>query len=58
METLIGIKQVSKMLGVCEGTLRVWDNEKKLIAIRTRGNHRRYRLSDIVKIQEDKNESN
>lgn len=58
MEILISIKQASKMLGVCVGTLRIWDNEKKLVAIRTKGLHRRYRLSDIIKIQGGENDKN
>ena len=54
METLISLKQAAEMLGVCTETLRIWDNEKKLKANRTKGGHRRYRLSDIIKLQKAK----
>ena len=47
MDKFISIKEVSTMLGVSAKTLRRWDKEGKLIASRTLGNHRRYKLSDI-----------
>lgn len=50
-ETLIGIKRASEMLGICTDTLRSWDKSGKLIAVKTMGGHRRYRLSDIQKLQ-------
>ena len=52
MDTLISITKAAKILGVCAETLRVWDNENKLKAVRTKGGHRRYRLSDIKKMME------
>ena len=36
------------MLGVSKDTLRNWDKSDKLKSIRTEGNHRRYKLSDIL----------
>lgn len=50
MEELIGIKEAAKRLNVTKHTLRVWDNEKKLLAVKTIGGHRKYRISDIEKI--------
>ena len=50
-EQLIGIEEARKLLGVCQGTLRDWDKQKYLVPVRTPGGHRRYRLSDIAKIQ-------
>ena len=54
MEELIGIKKAAHMLGVDPETLRNWDNNGQLKAIRTKGGHRRYKLSDIQKLQNDK----
>jgi len=52
MDTLVSITKAAKFLGVCAETLRVWDNEGKLKAVRTKGGHRRYKLSDIEKMME------
>lgn len=51
---LLNINQVAKILGVVPTTLRRWDNNGKLKAIRI-GNkrgvgERRYRREDIIKI--------
>jgi putative resolvase len=53
MERLINIKKASQMLGVCPLTLRKWDNAGKLKAVRTKGGHRRYRESEIRRLQND-----
>ena len=47
---LLKIKEAAKMLGVSPTTLRKWDNEGKLVAIKIseRGD-RRYRKEDIEK---------
>lgn len=39
---LISLKEAAKTLGVSEQTLRNWDNDGKLKALRTPGNVRRY----------------
>ena len=44
---LIDIADAAERLGVDVNTLRRWDNTGKLKAIRTLGNHRRYRLEEI-----------
>ena len=46
-QQLLTIKQTSDLLGVTTTTLRDWDKSGKLTPIRTKGGHRRYRLSDI-----------
>jgi putative resolvase len=50
MSKLINIKEASELLGLNPKTLRRWDDEGKLKAIRTFGNHRRYKLEDIEAI--------
>lgn len=49
-EKLMTIKQVCTALNVSIQTLRLWDESGKLSAIRTVGNHRRYKQSDIYKL--------
>lgn len=49
-EKLMTIKQVCTALNVSIKTLRLWDESGKLSAIRTVGNHRRYKQSDIYKL--------
>ena len=48
-EKLLTIGQVSVQLNVAIKTLRLWDKQGKLLAIRTPGNHRMYKESDIKK---------
>ena len=50
MDKLLTIKEVQKMLNVSKTTLQRWDNNGKLIAVRTEGGHRRYKESDINKL--------
>ena len=51
---LIGIKEVAELLSVSPATLRRWDNEGKLSAIKIseRGD-RRYKKEDIKKFLEN-----
>lgn len=51
MDELISISKTSTMLGVAQSTLREWDYKGILKPVRTGGGHRRYRLADIIKIQ-------
>lgn len=46
-ELLLSIDEASRLMGVCENTLRNWDIEGKFKAARTLGNHRRYSLTAI-----------
>ena len=50
MDRLLTLKETGKLLNVSKQTLQRWDNSGKLIAVRTKGGHRRYKLSDIEKI--------
>lgn len=47
MERLLTIGQVAKQLNVTIKTLRLWDESGELTAVRTPGQHRMYRQSDI-----------
>lgn len=51
MDQLISIGKAAKHLGVTVQTLRVWDDGGRLKAVRTEGGHRRYRLSEVQKLQ-------
>lgn len=57
MDRLLTLKETGKLLNVSKQTLQRWDNSGKLIAIRTEGGHRRYKLSDIENIM-NKNKNN
>lgn len=50
---LVGIGEASEMLGVSKGTLREWDRDGTLVPVKTVGNHRRYKVSDIERINGD-----
>ncbi len=47
MDRLLTIKEVAELLSISTKTLRTWDNEGKLKAIKTVGGHRKYLESDI-----------
>ena len=51
METLISVSEAAKQLGVSVYALRLWDRNGKLVALRTAGGHRRYRQSDVIRLQ-------
>lgn len=46
-DKLLTIKQTAEILGVSTETLRNWDKNKSLPSIRTKGKHRRWKMSDI-----------
>lgn len=46
-DRLLSIQKVAKILDVHMDTLRYWDADGKLLALRTPGGHRRYRQSDV-----------
>ena len=48
---LIGLSEAAELLGVGTSTLRFWDTSGKFPALRTAGGHRRYRLSDVERLQ-------
>ena len=57
-EKLLTPEQVCSALNVSIQTLRLWDESGKLPAIRTPGQHRRYRESDIYRFIGIKKEQN
>lgn len=46
---MISIKEASKLMGVTQKTLRLWEKEGKITSKRTEGGHRRYEISDLLK---------
>jgi len=58
IDKVIGISEAAKLLNVSKMSLRRWDKNPDSIlkAFRTQGGHRKYKLSDIEKIMESKNE--
>jgi excisionase family DNA binding protein len=44
---LVGIADVAAAFGVTVQTVRVWERDGKLVAIRTPGGHRRFKRSAI-----------
>lgn len=54
MDRLLNLKEVERMLNVSKSTLQRWDNEGKLVALRTNGGHRRYKESEILSILGEK----
>jgi excisionase family DNA binding protein len=50
---LLTISEAAKLIGVCENTLRDWDENSKFRAVRTDGGHRRYSLDQVRKYLED-----
>lgn len=57
-DKLLKVPEVAHLLGVHSSTLQRWDANNKLKAKRTAGGHKRYLLSDIIKIQQGKNDWN
>lgn len=51
MDKLIRLNEAAELLGVCKQTLRLWDRSGQLKALRTKGGHRRYRMSDLEDVQ-------
>ncbi len=45
--------EAAYLLGVSTDTLRRWEKEGKIDSTRTKGGHRRYDLTDILKDKED-----
>ena len=50
-DKIISIGDASRLIGVCQQTLRNWDKQHVLVPIKTVGKHRRYHLLDIIKIR-------
>lgn len=50
MENLLTLTEVSEILNISKQTLRNWDKNGKLKAIKTEGGHRRYKREDILSL--------
>lgn len=50
LEDSIQIGDAAKLRGVSIDTLRRWEKSGKIQAVRTEGGHRRYRVADLLKI--------
>ena len=45
---MLSIKEASELLGVTTTTLRNWEKDGKITAVRTEGGHRRYQIQDLI----------
>jgi putative resolvase len=52
LEELLTIGEAAKLKGVAIETLRRWEVAGKVCATRTEGGHRRYRVADLLKIED------
>lgn len=51
---LLNLKQAAQILGVSPWTLRKWDNEGRLKAVRIgTGKHRRYKKDEIIRVTQE-----
>jgi excisionase family DNA binding protein len=55
MSDLITPKKAAEILGVLPNTIRNWERDNKISAIKTLGGHRRYHLDEIKKLLENNN---
>jgi putative resolvase len=55
---LLNLKQVAERLSVDKTTLRLWDKNGTLKAVRTQGGHRRYKEADVLALMGEKAPSN
>ncbi len=53
-DKLIVIGKAASLLGVHPDTLREWEKNGQISSMRTKGNHRRYRVADLKKAESDK----
>ena len=51
---LLNLKQVAERLSVDKTTLRLWDKNGTLKAVRTQGGHRRYKEADVLAMMGEK----
>lgn len=52
--SLLTLEQVSQILSISPWTLRQWDNQKKLVAVRIGSRKdRRYRKEDVLAVLKD-----
>ncbi|MBP0020854.1 MAG: helix-turn-helix domain-containing protein, partial [Cyanobacteria bacterium SBLK] len=48
MSNLISVSEAAKLLGVSTKTIRRWEADGKIKAVRTEGGHRRFEVSDLI----------
>lgn len=51
---MIGIGEASKLLGVTPKTIRIWEKEGRFKSYRAEGGHRRYIVSELLGVKQDK----
>ena len=52
-EELLAISEAARMLGVTVETVRRWEREGRIKAVRTPAGHRRFRRSDVEALLKD-----
>lgn len=50
LEDLLPIGEAAILRGVSVETLRRWEKKGKIVAVRTEGSHRRYKVADLLKV--------
>ena len=53
MSNLLGVSEAAKLLGVSTKTIRRWESDGKIKAVRTEGGHRRFDVSDLISNKQD-----
>lgn len=51
-DELLAIGPAARLLGVSSDTLRRWENAGLITAVRTLGNQRRFRRSDLIRLRQ------
>ena len=55
MDRIIGIMEAAKLMGISSTTIRRWEAEGKIKSLRTKGNHRRFKVNELLGIKHEKN---
>ena len=50
MSNLITVKEAAEVLGVSTKTIRRWESDGKIKAVRTVGGHRRFDITTLLRI--------
>jgi excisionase family DNA binding protein len=53
MSNLVTVSEAAELLGVSTRTIRRWESEGRIKAIRTEGNHRRFEVSKLLGKHQD-----
>lgn len=54
MDRIVGIKEAAKLLGVNPTTIRRWEADGRMVSERTEGNHRRFKVNELLGIKHEK----